>query len=231
MNSRGRGRRPHDIAILLLLPFALSGQTCGQTATGCGAEPKGSLVAFLEDPEGPMSVRFTGIVVAVRPPNDLGLARFVIRDGEGRERRLTYGAAGVSLPIRQGDRYDFQVDHVGGFPEISGLLIRDSVGLLFAGVSDQNPGERALKEGVPSFDVAFAPTRCKSRPHGKCYDAIYNLPLRVSRQGKSATLFHGDSTRLGTYRVTCLTAQKVIYNDRCADAGLHGVSYAITREE
>ena len=188
------------------------------------------MVAFLEEPAPPLSARFAGTLLS-RADLEPDVYRYVIRDASGAERRLTYRAPGGPLPLREGASYEFQVDYVGGAPAASGLLIRDGAGLLFAGASDQRLGSHVLKEGVPPFTLALLPPACSSRRRDTCFDAITNVPLQVRSESVSVELHNGESARLGSYRVTCLTAQAVAYSGRCADAGLPAVSYIILRAE
>lgn len=189
------------------------------------------MIAFLEEPAVPLSVRFAGTLVASRVDPDPDVYHYVVRDTTGAERHLTYRAPGGPLPLREGSSYEFQVDYVGGAPPASGLLIRDGAGLLFAGASDQQLGSHVLKEGVPGFTLALLPPACSSRRSETCFDAITNVPLQVRAGDGAAELHNGESSRLGPFRVTCLTAQAVAYSGRCADAGLPAVSYVIVRSD
>jgi hypothetical protein len=189
------------------------------------------MVAFLEEPAPPLSARFAGVLVASSPGSEPDAYRYVIRDASGAERRLAYRAPGGPLPLRNGGSYEFQVDYVGGSPAASGLLIRDQAGLLFIGASDQRLGSHVLKKGSPPFTLALLPAACSSRRSDTCLDAVVNLPLQVRSADGSVELHNGESARLGTFRVTCLTAQAVSYSSRCADAGLPAVSYMIVRAE
>ena len=202
----------------------------GLAARACRSEPLGAMVAFLEEPSPPLSARFTGALVS-RTDLEPDVYRYLIRDGSGGERRLMYRAPGGALPLKEGASYEFQVDYVGGSPAASGLLIRDAAGLLFAGASDQRLGAHVLKEGVAPFAFALLPADCSSRGSDTCLDAITNVPLQVRTSSESVELHNGDSATLGSYRVTCLTAQVVGYSGRCADAGLPAVSYIIVRGE
>jgi hypothetical protein len=174
-------------------------------------------------------VRFTGTVSSVVPGPAPDTYRYVIREAAGAERRLAYRAPGGPLPVKEGDAYDFQVDYVGGAPAASGLLIRDRRGLVFAGATDQRLGDHVLKEGVPDFALELRPPACPSRPAGTCYESVTSRPLRLTHGGRPADLLQGQSARLGPFRVTCLTAQSVVYRSGCADAGLPAVSYLIAR--
>jgi hypothetical protein len=197
----------------------------------CEAEPRGHLVAFLEQDAPPLSARFAGTVASFTPGPAPDTYRYVIRDAAGAERRLAYRAPGGPLPVKEGGAYEFQVDYVGGAPAASGLLVRDARGLVFAGATDQRLGDHVLKEGVPDFALELRPAACPSRPAGTCHESITNRPLRVTHGGRPADLLQGQSVRQGAYRVTCLTAQSVVYRSGCADAGLPAVSYLIARAE
>jgi hypothetical protein len=201
----------------------------GEDGRACEAEPLGHLTAFLEEPAPPLSARLTGTVVTSSPGPAPDEYRYVIRDAAGSERRLTYRAPGGPLPVKVGTAYEFQVDHVGGAPPASGLLIQDRSGLVFAGATDQRLGSHVLKDGLPDLALSPMPPACPSRPTGTCFEAIRNQPLRATYSGRSVDLVHGQSARLGPYRITCLTAQSVTYRPSCADAGLPAVSYLVVR--
>jgi hypothetical protein len=196
----------------------------------CRAEPSGHMVAFLEGDAAPPSVRLEGTVVSFSAGPAADSYRYLIRDPAGVERRLAYRAPGGPLPIREGAAYEFVVEHVGGAPPASGLVIRDRAGLVFAAATDQRLGSHVLKDGLPDLELALLPPRCGSRPAGTCYEAILNQPLRATHSGRSVELLHGQSARLGPYRIDCLTAQAVTYRSQCADAGLPAVSYLVRRE-
>lgn len=196
----------------------------------CGAEPLGQMVAFLEEDSPPLSLRVKGTVVAISSTAP-DAWRYVIRDAAGAERRLAYRAPGGPLPVREGLTYDFQVDYVGGAPAASGLLVRDAAGLVFAGMTDTRLGSHVLKDGLPELAMALVASGCASRRSDPCYAAIVNQRLRATHAGRTLELMHGQSDRLGPYRITCLTAQAVTYRAGCADAGLPAVSYLVARVE
>jgi hypothetical protein len=232
MMSGATGRR-----LLLLGPALLTACAAasvdgnGDDTRACAAEPLGHMVAFLEEAAPPLSARLEGTLLASSAGADADSYRYVFRDATGTERRLVYRAPGGPLPLKPGVPYQLQVDYVGGAPAASGLLIRDRDGLVFAGATDQRLGARVLKEGVPDFALELRPPTCRSRPGGTCYQSIANQALRVAHGGRQADLLHGQSVRLGPYRITCLTAQSVVYRDQCADAGLPAVSYLMVRIE
>ena len=196
----------------------------------CEAEPLGQMVAFLEEDSPPLSLRLTGTVVAISSTAP-DAWRYVIRDAAGVERRLAYRAPGGPLPVREGGAYDFQVEYVGGAPAASGLLVRDTAGLVFAGMTDTRLASHVLKDGLPELAMALVPSGCASRRSDRCYAAIVNERLRVTQAGRTLELMHGQSDRLGPYRISCLTAQALTYRPGCADAGLPAVSYLVSRVE
>jgi len=225
--------RPDHQLVLILVAFPnLINSRCLEQKAGpdCTAEPKGNVVVFLDVAREPMIGHFKGKVVVDSLPNSTsGLQYFGIRDSLGTRYRLGYDGKGEPLPIQVGRQYELEVDHLGRFPAVMGILVSDAKGLLFAAASDLKVGGQVLTSGVPGFDLELLPATCPSRPHGICYDAIYNLPLRVTHRGKSATLVHAASVHLGRYRIICLTAQRVVTSRNCADATQFGISYIITR--
>lgn len=229
MTRLGLARGALLVGSALALACAATLETDGADAR-CEAEPVGQLVAFLEEDSPPLSLRLTGTVVAISSTAPEAW-RYVIRDAAGAERRLAYRAPGGALPVRLGRTYDFQVDYVGGAPAASGLLVRDAAGLVFAGMTDTRLGSHVLKDGLPELAMALVASGCASRRSDRCYEAIVNQRLRATYSGRALELMHGQSDRLGPYRISCLSAQAVTYRPGCADAGLAAVSYLVARVE
>lgn len=199
------------------------------TGADCMAEPVGKVAAWLPDPEGSGLVRFSGTVTSVTTTDTIG--KIAVHSSDGRDRVISYQlAGGLSLPLSQGAEYTFQVEHAGRFPATSALVIWDARGMLFTGVSDLQPGATVLSDGLEGFAAQLLPATCDSRPHSDCYAALRNRPLEIFHQGKSVTLRNGGVGTLGGYVVRCLTAQEAQLSDRCADAGVIGVSYTLTRK-
>jgi hypothetical protein len=224
----------HSKGFALAAIMAAIGAGCSGRgpSSECLAEPVGEFRVFVESRTSPppiASLGFNAEVVAHVPEDDIGFRRVVLRKEDDSESGLAYRMPGAVLPVRVGTKYGFRVEYVAGFPGASGLVIRDASGLLFAAASDQGPGERVLRQGVPGFELEVLPSDCRSRPHGRCYDSIRNTRLRVTHDGQSATLRHGGSASLGRYRVDALTAQEVVYRPGCADAGLVALSWSIVR--
>lgn len=211
--------------------------TCGDADTACTAEPVGAITAYTLALTPAAHLDVEGPVISLSPVDDNGLQELVIRDAAaGGLDTLRYGIWGhpdrvVPLPVAPGRSYRVVLDHVGGFPEASGLLIQDDRGVLFAAASDRGPGELTLTGGVPGFSVALEPTDCVSRSTGECFTFIKNMRLRVTHAEASVSLVHGEEGILADYRVVCLTAQDVEYTNACADAGLVHLSYVIARAD
>jgi hypothetical protein len=125
--------------------------------------------------------------------------------------------------------YAFRLDYVGGEPDAAAIVIEDEEGLVYAGATDQRPGAAVLRDGLPGWKISLEPAACGSRMSSECYDAVRNLGLVIEHEGRRVVLFNGESVTIGRYRVDCLLAQQVTYNASCADAGLPGVSYVISR--
>jgi hypothetical protein len=203
--------------------MALSARRC----KAAPLEPVHAAVAGIMEPVS--STRFEGEVVSRTRVDELGNTRIKVQNNNGAEHVLSCRVGGKPLPFETGKTYNFQVDYVAGAPTLSGLLVRDGEGLLFAAVSDQRPGGRVLKEDF-GFKIELVATRCPSRQEDRCYESIRNGVLRVTRGGKSVDLVNGESATLSGFRVNCLVAQHVAYKKGCADAGLVALSYVIVRE-
>jgi hypothetical protein len=203
----------------------------GAPATGpeCGREPLTPLAVYLEA-NVPSPARFRGEVTAMDSAAD-GAVVITVRDSLGAERKIHFAAAGCRLPLRRGADYDFEVEVVGGFPPACGLAVRDSAGLLFAGATDQAPGSHIFKGGIEGFSLALLPTSCPSRGQSACYRALYNQQLGVTRGGRTRRLMHPQSGLLDGFLIHCRLAQHVLYDRRCADAGLPAVSWTLERRK
>ena len=195
----------------------------------CAAEPLAPFDCAQDGGSDAGSVHFSGVVSATEAADEFGRQHFSVREASGLVHRLVFQAAGQPLPVEEGQAYDFELDRVGGMPPVSGLIVKDGHGLVFAGASDQGIGDHVLKAGVPGIEVELLPSTCASRARGDCFEAVFNRALQVSGAGENARLYQGESARLGGYEVRCLIAQQVQYSARCADFGLHAVSYTITR--
>jgi hypothetical protein len=194
----------------------------------CFREPASAMTVYV-DSRSPTPSRFRGTVTEIDTAAADGFVVVTVRDSLLVERKIHVSAAGSSLPLRKGPAYDFQIESVGGFPSASGLIVRDSTGILYAGASDQTVGGHVLKDGVPGFALTLESAGCPSRPHDDCYDGLYNLRLSVTHAGQTIRLMHPETGRVDAYAITCLVAQRVDYNGKCADAGLQGVSWTIER--
>ncbi len=211
--------------------------TCGDADSACTAEPVGAITAYTLALSPSTHLDVEGPVVSLSPVDENGLQELVIRDaGTSGLDTLRYGIREhpdrvVALPVTPGRSYRVVLDHVGGSPEASGILIEDDKGVLFAAASDRGPGELALTTGIPGFSLALEPTDCVSRSTGECFTFIKNMRLRVTHAEASVSLLHGEEAILADYRVVCLTAQDVEYTNACADAGLIHLSYVIARAD
>jgi hypothetical protein len=198
------------------------------TKTQCEYEPVGEVTVWVDEVDALKPVVFSGTIDAISE-EDYQRKQLSIIDENSKEWSIRIHVPGMSLPLEIGQHYEFEVQYVGGWPSASSILIWDRDGLLFAGVSDWEVGTNVAQGGVPGFGIEKISTDCGSRPHSKCYDELRNAVLKVSTDGESVMLFHGESARIGSYEVMCLTCQDVVYNSSCADAGLNTVSYAIVR--
>ncbi len=211
--------------------------TCGDSDGACTAEPVGAITAYTLDPTPVAHIDTEGPVISLSALDENGLQEMVIRDATtGGLDTLRYGIWGhpdrvVALPVSPGRSYRVTLDHVGGFPEASGLLIQDDRGVLFAAASDRGPGELALTGGIPGFGLTLESSDCASRATDECFTYLRNMRLRVTRTEASAALFHGEETILAGYRILCLTAQEAGYTSTCADAGVIHLSYVIVRAD
>ena len=193
------------------------------TGAGCSREPVGRVNAFFAGGEASRDVVVT--VVSITPLPDLGGFRYEMSDGV----RLTWIAREPIPAVAAGGRYRFRVDYAGGSPDASGLLVFENDQLLFAALTDQKPFQHVLRDGISEFAIAMNDASCGSRGRTRCHEALVNLRLSFEHRGETASLFHGEKATLGEFEIEALTAQKVTYASRCADAGLPGVAFTIRR--
>lgn len=226
-----RGRGTALVPLLLIAP-ALSLACLAAAREPCRAEPGEAVTVFLDDTEPVYSRVFTGTLEAVTPADESRPGRLTVRLEDGAESETLYFqhlGAGLRFPV--GGRLRFQVDRVAGFPSLYGILVSDDRGLLLAAASDLAPGQGVLRAGVPGFQIGLAGSSCEARVRGGCYEEITNLSLRFTYGDSSLVLMQGESGRLGDFHLHCLAAQRVVYSDRCADAGLIALSYVIARSD
>jgi hypothetical protein len=234
---RFHSRFPEAAFCAAALFLVVGAPTCADSDGTCTAEPVGAITAYLLTAAPAAHLDVEGPVVSLSPVDANGIQEMVIRDAStGGLDTLRYGVWGhpdrfVALPVTPGRSYRVTLDHVGGFPEASGILIQDERGVLFAAASDRGPGELALTGGVPGFGIALEPTDCVSRSTDECFTYLRNMRLRVTRAEASAALIHGEEASLAGYRVVCLTAQEAGYTNACADAGVVNLSYVIARAD
>jgi len=195
----------------------------------CEAAPLEAFDAYDAGALGSTGARFDARVSAIGDPDAFGQTAIVLRNADGTEHRLVLRLGGDAAPIQPGAEYTFDLQHIGGSPPASALVVRDAEGLVFAGATDQTLGAHVLAQGIPGFALALLDPTCASRPHDDCVEALFNLPLQVTTGGASATLYNGQSAELGGYTVRCRVAQSARYSGRCPDYGLPGVSYTIAR--
>jgi len=229
LDTMKRGGR---CALGLLLSIFLSGLLiygCKHASEArCQSEPLGTVTVWVEDHDTSTPLRFTGSIKALLP-DKAGFEGMTVVDGDGRDYLIRFRLPEMELPLELARSYDFEIQYVGGWPAASSIFVRDGDGLLFVGVSDWDMGSNVVKGGVPGFEIEKIASDCRSRPHSSCYDELRNAILKVADGNNIVELFHGESARLGSYRVTCLTCQDVVYNSSCADAGLISISYTISR--
>lgn len=206
--------------IVAAVTFVLA--SCGAAGDACLREPVGRVNAFFAGQESSRDVR---VAVSAIAPLEIGGFRYDMQDGS----RLTWLASEPIAGVRVGATYRFVVDYAPGSPDASGILVYEGERLIFAGLSDRSPFLRVLKRGIPGFTVALGSPACGSRGRTKCHSALVNLPLVVEHEGARVSLHHGERARVGSFEVRVLTAQKVTYAPRCADAGLPGVAFVAQR--
>ncbi len=217
-------------ALGLLVPAVVLAPGCREVSgTQCRDEPLGSVSAWVEGDGSMQPIRFSGTVESVSAAEAGGGWVVSISDDGGGKRSIRFQAPGIALPVETGRHYRFEVQQAGEAPPASAVIVWDDEGLLFAGASDWEIGRNVARDGVPGFEIAKVASDCGDRSHGTCYDGLKNAVLKVIAPEESVTLYHGETAELGSYKVTCLTCQDVVYNDSCADAGLISVSYVIVR--
>jgi len=195
----------------------------------CEAVPPGPVVVFERVPQDAGTRTFSAALAQVIPPADSGLTDLILEEPGGERRRVAFSSPAGLPPLREGSVCSFRLDYVGGEPDAAAIVIEDADGLVYAAATDQHPGAAVLREGLPGWEFTLLPAECASRPAGSCYEAIRNTGLAIEHDGRRVVLFHGESATLGRYRVDCLVSHEVVYSPSCADAGLPGVSWAISR--
>ncbi|HEX6883972.1 MAG TPA: hypothetical protein VF530_11370 [Planctomycetota bacterium] len=168
-------------------------------------------------------------MVEIGPPSESGLRRYHLREADGTTHVLVFRVPDETLPVRLEERYAFELETVPGEPTPAALIVRDEQGLLFAGVSDYQPGARVLQRGLPDFVLALEASGCASRDREAGLASDVNAVLRVEHDGSSVRLFQGDAATLGSHRVRCLAARQVTYRPGAADTGVFGVCYTLRR--
>lgn len=210
--------------IAALFAVALMLASCAGVADRrCSTPPVGSVKVFFAGGEPGHDVSAT--VAAVTPLVDLGGYRYDLGDGS----RLTWIAKDPIPGVEVGRAYRFVVEYAGGSPDASGILVFERGRLLFASLTDQQPFQHVLKDGIPGFAIALGDLDCPSRGSTKCHEQLVNRPVSITHGGEQRLLIHGSRAVVGEFEVHVLTAQKVKYAPRCADAGLPGVSFTIRR--
>jgi hypothetical protein len=212
-----------NIAPLLGFAIAVTLASCAATGDRCSNAPVGNVNAFFAGGEPSRDVAAT--VATMAPLAELEGFRYEMTDGS----RLTWIAKEPIPALEIGRTYRFVVDYSPGSPDASGILIFDGERLLFAALTDQRPFQHVLREGVPRFTISTGDPACRSRGRTKCHEALVNLPLTIDHAGERKVLYQGERLRMGEFEIHALTAQKVTYASRCADAGLAGVSFTIQR--
>ena len=190
----------------------------------CEREPDRAAQAFIVGQE-IGTVRIRGTLTAVDELGDLGgwNYRFETAEGESTLRWMS----DAPLPLAAGAEYAVRSDYFPGFPDASGLLIHQEDSVFFASLTDQKPGQRALRDGIPGFEIDTRPGDCASREPTRCHEALVNVPVRIAHCGQTIQLHHGEAGRLCGAEIRVLVAQEVEYSRECADAGLPGVSLTI----
>jgi len=228
----GTGPRTVRTALpLLAAALAFCSAGCRDARNACVAEPYGYVNTFFRsgEPAYPRSV--TATVVSIGSASDGGSGTIVLADSAGAAETLYLDTAGLDIPLDAGSTYSFEVEYVPGYPSLSGVMVRDTRGLVFAGVTDRVPASRVFTSGIPGFEVTLEDGGCPDRNQDPCYDAVHNLELAVTHAGVEVRLKNREAARLGDYVVTCLAAQRVAYNASCADAGVPSYSFVIARRD
>jgi len=101
-------------------------QTSG--ADPCAAQPLEAFDASLDGASSEPVATFSGEVTAIDPADAFG--RILVRIGvsSGTEQRLWVRNSGRLLPLQVGGSYSFHLEHVGGSPPASALVVRDAGG-------------------------------------------------------------------------------------------------------
>jgi len=196
-------------------------------AASCAASGLDEINVFFEGAYDATN-RVLGTIALTKPGTKTNPGRYAVREGD-KTWTLAYGGTPAMLPVEEGKEYDIRVDYRMGEPSPCGILVRDDHGLLFAAASDYGVGSRVLKDGLPGFELELAEAGCPNRTESACFESVKSQRLRVTHEGATRLLSPGETATLGGYEVTCITAQEVVYTNKCADAALFTVSYAIRR--
>jgi hypothetical protein len=220
-------RRIPKLFPLAMAVLAFTAGPCDDTSGDCAAESLPQLIAFREG--SPATADFTGVLISISDAGE-DFSRLIFRGASDQLDSLRVSVPGGLMSLDIDRSYNVRVEHVGGMPAASSLVISDSNGLVLAGATDGSVGGHVLKDGLPGFDFQLADGGCESRDQNNCHEAIINRRLDVHGTGSdSVSLFNGGTGRLGQFEVVCLVAQHVDYSKECADAGVPAVSWIVAR--
>lgn len=230
--GQGPTRVLEGLVPLLLLAPGLATALPADPPASCRAEAEEPIAVSLATPGARYPRRFSGTLEAFLPAAGLRPGRLTVRmDESDRVEVVEYLFPDDDIAFPVGKRLHLAVEQVAGFPSYYGITIADERGLLLAAASDSEPGRAVLRDGVAGFEVRFGETSCLPRSAGGCYDQITNLPLEIRRGTSTLVLMQGEAGQIEGFRARCLAAQRVVYSDRCADAGLVTLSYLIVRSD
>mgnify|MGYP000430354514 CR=1 FL=1 len=199
--------------VAVILGFVVLFAACGSAAGDrCDAEPVGSVNAFFVGENASRDVVAT--VAFIAPLEGLAGFRYDMRDGA----LLTWIAKEPMANVLAEGTYRFVVDYRGGWPDASSILVFEGDQLIFAAVTDR-------ETDIPGLTINVGDASCSSRGRTKCHESLVNVPVIVG--GK--TIYNGESATVGEFEVRVLTAQKVKYSSRCADAGVPTLSFTVAR--
>ncbi|NNF08371.1 MAG: hypothetical protein HKN21_16540 [Candidatus Eisenbacteria bacterium] len=228
----GRGERsPLPILFSFLVLAALSSGAlgCSSGLTGATPGPLGEVTVFWEGETNPGNQKIDVTVREVPDLDEAGFYRIRVQDAASNEHTLAYRDPLQVSPFREGDEVSVQVEYVPGMPSPSSVRVwRDEV-LEFLAVSDFAPGSRVLKDGTSDLSFSWVVTNDEIPTDNPCIESQMRRILRVTLGNDATSLNQGDIKTVGPYTITCLASREVTYTNRCADAGVFGVSFVARR--
>lgn len=226
--ARRREFAPHSMLLLVTL-LSLGWLGCSSGLTGATPGPLGEVTVFWEGQTNPGDQRIDVTIQHVPDLDEAGFYRIKVQDAASNEHTLAYRDPLHVSPFREGDEVSVQVEYVPGMPSPSSLRVWKDEVLEFLAVSDFAPGSRVLKDGTSDLSFSWVVTNEEIPTENPCIESQMRRILRVTLGNDATSLNQGDIRSFGPYTITCLASREVTYTNRCADAGVFGVSFVARR--